>query len=137
MSEQNKAIVRRFFEAMDRQKGVPTEFFVPNATAYVTGASGPLSVEEFRQFAGQIYSAFPDMRHDLETLIAEGDRVACRGTAYGTHKATFQGVPPSGKPIHVPFIDEWRVAGDRVVELRVSFDAMGLMQQIGALPKAA
>jgi predicted ester cyclase len=40
---------------------------------------------------------FPDAAATLEDILAEGDRVAYRTTIRGTHRGTFQGIPPTGR----------------------------------------
>ena len=72
-----------------------------------------------------------------EDVFAEGDRVVVRFTAKGTHKGDLMGVAPSGKPIVVTGISIVRIAGGKIVEEWESFDQLGMMQQIGAIPGAA
>jgi steroid delta-isomerase-like uncharacterized protein len=80
------------------------------------------------------YAAFPDGRHEIQSQYADGDVVVTRATWTGTHKAPFMGIPTSGKSVAVPAIMIHRFAGGRVAEHWGLFDAMALMQQIGAMP---
>ena len=90
--------------------------------------------EAFKQFRNGFYAGFPDLDHTIEDMIAEGDKVATRFTARGTHQGEFQGVPPTGKQIVLTGLIINRVAGDRIAEQWHEIDAVGLMQQIGAIP---
>ena len=67
-------------------------------------------------------------------MIAEGDKVASRITAHGTHKGEFMGIPPTGKHTMQTGIDIVRIAGGKVVERWGEFDQLGLMQQLGVIP---
>lgn len=52
------------------------------------------TITEFRR-------AFPDLRADVEDIVAEGDRVAMRVSLTGTHRGPLFGVAPTGKPIGI------------------------------------
>jgi steroid delta-isomerase-like uncharacterized protein len=86
---------------------------------------------------GQILDAFPDMQSEITQLIASGDKVAINSTFRGTHDGDFMGVPATGKSIEVNGIDIVRVENGKFVEHWGIFDAMSLMQQIGAIPPPA
>jgi predicted ester cyclase len=68
-------------------------------------------------------------------LTTEEDKVVTRWTATGTRQGEFMGMPPTGKPVRFSGIYIYRIAGGRIAEIWVSLDALGLMQQLGAIPK--
>ena len=94
-------------------------------------------LEAWKQLEGQFHSAFPDLRTTRDFAIAEGDKVAIRWRAVGTHSGAFQGIPPSGKRIEISGCAVYRVAGDKIVEGWAHPDMLGLMQQVGAVPQPA
>ena len=53
----------------------------------------------------------------------------------GTHKGEFMGVPASNASVEVSFIDIWRIENGQLVESWVRMDVLGLMQQVGAVPR--
>ena len=57
-----------------------------------------------------------------------------RGQWRGTHRAPFQGIPAAGRPVTIDMVTIDRLAHGRIVEHCVSLAAMGLLQQLGALP---
>jgi steroid delta-isomerase-like uncharacterized protein len=79
-------------------------------------------------------SAFPEVHIEIEDQIAEGDKVASRWVARGTHEGDLMGLPPSGKQVTVVGMTIDRVAEGKVAETWDSYDALGMMQQIGAIP---
>ena len=81
-------------------------------------------------------TAFPDGYMTIDDLIVEGDLVGIRNTWHGTHKGDFYGTPPSGKFVEVTSIGLDRVIDGKVVEGWGELDMVGMMQQLGALPKA-
>ena len=134
MSEENKAIVRDFFERTDREGKMPAELCAPGFTAYIAG-SPPMDLEAFQQFGAPFSAAFSDWRNTIEDMVAEGDRVAFRFGRRATHTAEFMGIPASGKQISWTTIGIARLAGGKIAEFWNSPDRMGMMQQVGVIPK--
>jgi predicted ester cyclase len=79
-------------------------------------------------------SAFPDLRYTIENIIADGDMVAERMRFEGTHRGDFQGLPPTGMRVSFTGMQISRMSGGKIVELWGEFDALGMMQQLGAIP---
>jgi steroid delta-isomerase-like uncharacterized protein len=105
--------------------------------AHMQGAPGPLDAEGWAGFLGLFATAFPDAKITVEASINEGDTVASRWTMTGTHRGDFMGVPPTGRQISMKGIDFSRVVDGEIAEHWAQFDAIGVMQQIGALPAPA
>jgi predicted ester cyclase len=82
-------------------------------------------------------AAFPDLAYVAEEGLAEGDLVATRFSATGTHRGTFLGVAPTGRRVAYSGIDINRVQGGRIVESWVHYDALGLLQQLGIVEPIA
>ncbi|MFN2198908.1 MAG: ester cyclase [Anaerolineales bacterium] len=137
MSEPNKMMVRRTFEAIWNQAN-ETIFEERFARDYVghslTEIHGP---QGGRQFAAMMRRAFPDFHYTIEDEIAEGDRVVQRWTARGTHTGNFQDIPATGKQVTIAGISIYRVANDKLVEGWTSADMLGLLQQMNAVPVPA
>ena len=138
MSEENKALVRRFLEeAFNKGNlGVVDEIC---ASDYVL--HDPASPEEIRGPEGikgfvQMYrSAYPDTDITVEDQIAEGDAVVTRWTARGTHQGELFGVAPSGNRVEVTGISIDRFSEGKAAESWTNYDALGMLQQIGAIPE--
>ncbi len=136
-SEDNKKLVRRFFEEVFNEQSQDAAIeiiavdFVAHHPAFPQGILGP---EGMMQTTSMFRAGFPDLRYEPEDLVCEGDKVAVRWTARGTHNGPFMGVPPTGRPVTVTGIDIFRVNGNQLVEAWVNSDFLGLMQQIGAVP---
>jgi predicted ester cyclase len=136
-ASENKALVRRIFEeGMNQQRPeVFDQLLAPSFENHDMPAPVP-GPEGFRMVFGMFQAAFPDMQVTLEEVLAtDDDKVVTRGAFTGTHKGEFMGVAASGAQIEVKFIDIWRVEGHKVAENWVRLDLLGLMQQIGAVPR--
>jgi steroid delta-isomerase-like uncharacterized protein len=136
MSDENKALARRFFEAfstgdVDLLDDVVAEDAVDH-DAYNPYAS------EGREGAKKVISmyrdAFPDLVMTVDDQIAEGDKVATMWHAEGTHEGELMGYAGTGNRATTHGIAVDRIEGGRVVEAWGQWDVMHLMQVIGAVP---
>lgn len=91
--------------------------------------------EGVKAFFRMYIAAFPDLRMSAEDVIASGDTVVARVRATGTHQGEFMGMPPTGKHVDVQLIDIIRFGDDGLAHEHWGvFDAMTMMQQLGAIP---
>lgn len=90
--------------------------------------------EGMRQTAQVFRQAFPDWHAGQETHIAEGDLVAERFTARGTHQGEIMGVPPTGTTVTLAGINIFRVQDGQLVERWGRTDDLGFLQQLGIVP---
>jgi steroid delta-isomerase-like uncharacterized protein len=135
--ETNKRIMHRFTEFINSaSEKLAAELISPNAVFHVPGRPEPLQGPAgYLEIIGMMRVGFPDIQWTLEEMIAEGDKVAARFTMRGTHQGTFFGVPPTGKKIAVSAMNFYRLSDGQFVEERGQPDLLGLLQQIGAVPK--
>jgi predicted ester cyclase len=89
--------------------------------------------DALKQAAAMFRAAFPDLTYSVEDVVAEGDKVVARFSATGTHLGEFMGVAPTGRKITYTGFDMSRISGGQIVEAWASYDALALMQQIGAI----
>ncbi len=90
--------------------------------------------EPFVQQVSKYRAAFPDLRFSVDDIIVEGDRVAVRWSAEGTHRGELQGLAPTGVRASSTGISINRWDNGKVVESWVAWDNLGLARQLGAAP---
>jgi steroid delta-isomerase-like uncharacterized protein len=88
----------------------------------------------FRAFAQKYLAAFPDSKITVDDQIMEGDKVATRWTARGTQTGEIAGIAPTGKEVTVTGLTISRLEGDTVIEGWTTWDTLGLLVQLGAVP---
>jgi predicted ester cyclase len=69
-----------------------------------------------------------------QDIVADEDKVAVRHSLQGTHLATFQGIPATGRSVAVNAIVLFHMENGKAAELWLNADFLGLMQQLGAIP---
>jgi predicted ester cyclase len=74
------------------------------------------------------------LRYEVHDVVADGDKVAIRATAYGVHSTDHLGVPATGRPYAMPTMHLYRGEGDRLAEHWGVRDELTVLQQVGAIP---
>lgn len=136
MSEENKALVRKFLERVDTgDPAVLDEFISPtyddhNPPPFQQGQG----VEAARGAFEYALKAFGEFRHEVAEQWSDGDVVISRVIGRGKHTGDFMGVPASNNDVQMEGIAIHRVVDGKVVEHWTQVDALGLLMQMGAIP---
>lgn len=137
MSQENVALVRRWFDEVWNQGRLETISELMAADAVGIGQGGPDVVirgpQPFRAFVEKLRGAFPDIQVTIEDAFAAGDKVAARWSATMTHKGNHLGLAASGKRIRITGISMVRIANGKIVEGWDNWDQLSMMQEIGAI----
>ncbi len=136
MSEENKEVIRRFFEEVWNKKNLAAidELVAADQVDHELPPGLPPGREGAKAFISMYLGAFPDLEMTIEDMLAEGDKVSTRWSATGTHSGDLMGIPATGKQVTVTGLDINRVSGGKSVEHWGQFDQMGMMQQLGLVP---
>jgi predicted ester cyclase len=130
--EQNKAIVRRFFEEMwnQQKENVIDEIFA--STVVFNGQA--ITRDAFKQALAGRRAAFADIRVTVDDQVAEGEKVSTRRTWRATHRGPYRNVAATGKQVTWTQISVVRFSEGRIVEDWAVSDELSILQQLGALP---
>ena len=93
--------------------------------------------EAFREQVTMYRTAFPNMTMVVDLITSDGEWVTTKWTATGTHAGELMGMPATGKDATVTGIEVDRIVGGRIVQGYGVFDALGMLQQLGAIPAGA
>ncbi len=133
--EENKAIIRRWAEVWHaRDMAAVDEVLTPDYVRHDPNIPEVRGPEAEKQLMMTYFTAFPDLRFSVDDIVAEGDMVVTRLTVHGTHQGELLGIPPTGKQVAISAIEIFRIAEGKIVEQWVIADALGMMQQLGAIP---
>jgi predicted ester cyclase len=110
--------------------------FDPSCVSLMPG--GALSQVEHEAMGLAFKSAFPNSYMDVDKIVESGNDVVVLGHFRRTHSGDLQSapgaIPASGKELNLPFIDYFRVEGERIIYHQTIFDQMALLGQVDALP---
>jgi len=132
----NKALVRRFYEEIDKGNiGIVDELV---AEDYIDHSPPPLpNLPPGREGVKQAFRIFQQATpgsHHIDEQVAEGDKVVTRLTSTGRHEGDLPGAPRTGNEMKVTSITIHRIANGKLVEKWSEKDMIGLLQQIGVMP---
>jgi steroid delta-isomerase-like uncharacterized protein len=135
-TEDNKALVRRFIQGIFEAGRVEAleELVAPDFVGH-TGPSGDIDREELKSAMERVSKGLAEVAFTIEDTIAEDDRVTVRLTSSARQVGDFMGIPPSGRSYTIGEIHIFRVRDGRIAEHWHQGDFLGLMRQLGALPR--
>jgi steroid delta-isomerase-like uncharacterized protein len=134
MSEENKALARRSWEAPENLD-ILDEVYTADVIWHEPDQE-IRGLEQAKQFVTTYNSAFPDLNATVEDVIAEGDKVVTRWTIRGTHQGEIEEFgPPTGRQAELQGITIHRIEDGKIVEEWNRYDNLSLLQQLGLAPE--
>ena len=118
ITSKNKALMNRIYEEMWNKGN-------PDLAAEIFGRP-----EGVAKFLCQFLQSFPDLQHTINEMISEGNQVAVRFTAHGTHRGQWLDFRPTGKNIHYTGVTWARIAEGKIIEHHTWWDKAGLTEQV-------
>jgi predicted ester cyclase len=138
-AEQNKQLVRRFYEEIDKGNLAVIDELV--AEDYLDHNPPPFpGLPPGREGVKQAFKIFWEAtpgHHNIEDQIAEGDKVVTRLTSYGKHEGDLPGAPRTGNDLRMTSITIHRLADGKLIEKWAEKDLIGFLKQIGVMPSQA
>lgn len=133
-TEENKEIVRRFYEEVMNEGNVAVldevmdEDFVDHGEALF---GSPRGRETIRQSIVMTHDILPDLNVHIEDMIAEDDMVGVRGTMRCTHQGEFLGVAPTGNELTWKGLAIFRLSGGKITTRWFNSDGLTVVRQLG------
>jgi len=130
--EENKAIIRRLFEAFNKHNLTLLDEFI--SSDYVDHPRQLRGLESYKQHLTIFYKSFPDTHETIEGIIAEGDKVCIHLKGTATHTGEYRGLAPTGKKTTWEAFIIWRIVDGKIVEmLAVVSDELDFLKQLGVI----
>lgn len=137
MPATNDAVVRRLYDQIWSigNLDVVDQICAPNMICHdIDSAADIHGTQEYKELAATYRSAFPDLKTNLEDLIAHGDKVVVRWSAHGTHEGEMMGIAPTHRRVTFRGVDIFRFYAGKIQEQWSNYNALAVFQQIGAIP---
>jgi steroid delta-isomerase-like uncharacterized protein len=132
MSESEKVVM----EILDRanQHDVPAMMeFVAEDFRFLNPMTGPTDKRGAADFHSGMFTAFPDIRYNIDRIFSSDDWVAVQCTVEGTHQAEIAGIPATGKRITVPVGFMAQVTEGKAQDWTAYFDVATMLRQLGVM----
>lgn len=132
MSEQNKDLIRRFYEELvnGRKIELADEIILENFDDHAARGTG---LENFKTLYSVMLRIFPDVQARIEDLIAEDDKVVARVEFTATQAGSFRGFPPANRKVAFSGMDIFRLKDGKIAERWVQRDFLGMLEKLGHL----
>lgn len=138
MSEENKALLQRWFEEVWNKGNAAAigemlaDDVVIHGLSDATGA--PITnITEFRAYHSQLRGAFPDIVVHVDDMIAEGDKVAARCSVQGNHQGELLGIAATNAGVDFKGMGFVRISNGKFVEVWNTFDFLTMSRQMGII----
>jgi steroid delta-isomerase-like uncharacterized protein len=130
----NKALVSRYYDEVLNQRNLPAldDLLAPNFASWLPDGTR-VGRAAYRDAVLASHQAFPDLVVEVLDQLGEGDKVATRWRASGTHRGPFAGVPATGRPVRITAMHLHRVVDGKLTEHWEEIDLLRLMRQLGVL----
>ena len=138
--KRNQEVIRRATESMNRGD---LKAYVLYFAEDTKNFDRPVGREGIRRSIEDIFTTFPDYRHDIVEMIAKGDSVVVRCKTSGTHRGVGKlslnggmlvGVEPTQKRFEVQHIHWNKLRDSKIVDHTANRHDIGMMRQLGLLP---
>lgn len=137
MSAENKALVRRLYDEVWNKRRIELVDELLSRSHAIRNNHLPdsgIGPDAYKREVARFIRAFPDLRFSIEETIAEKDKVVATWLISGTHKGEFRGIPATNKAISIEGITIHNVSAGKILDSYVTWDELGLRQQLGAAP---
>ncbi len=133
--DRNKEVVRRIVEAFNTgNTDIIDELTHPDLVDHSPPPGVARGRPGIKDQIRQLHEGFPDLRFEIESLIAEGDMVFLRWRMVGTHKGRyFFGQEPTDRRVSHHGHEILRLKDGKIIEHRDSADPMVFMDKLGLL----
>ena len=130
----NKALVARYYDEVLNQRNLAAldDLLAPDFASWLPDGAR-LGRAEYRDAVLASHEGFPDLVVEVLDQLAEGDKVATRWRASGTHGGPFAGIPATGRPVTITAMHLHRVSDAKLIEHWEEINLFRLMRQLGAL----
>jgi steroid delta-isomerase-like uncharacterized protein len=136
-AEQYKAHIRRYFAEIVSQgnlEAIP-DFVAPHIVFKGPYTPEPIQgIDSFTELIAMLHAAFSDFQITEEDMVVEGDTVATRWIASGTHKGEFMGTGPSGKPFRFAGTAFYRIADGKIVDAWSVNNSLEIVRDLASTP---
>ncbi|WP_164929224.1 ester cyclase [Gloeobacter violaceus] len=138
LTEQNRVVALRFAqEGWGTNPGwekIWDELIDPNVVHHFNSQTESIvGLEANKAFNASLFRGFPDIKHRIEDVIAEGKKVVYRTKLKGTHTGNFLGIAPTGKSVTINDFTLLRIADGKIAEWWYECNLLEVMKQLGLM----
>jgi predicted ester cyclase len=133
--EKNKLLIRQYVEKIVNTGNIDDidEYISPEYYEGNKPAGKVVGIEGAKQHIFGVRQTYPDLHLTVEQQIAEGEWVATRITARGTHHGRWLGIKPTERKVEISGVNIDKVINNRIVEHGGAANLLEVFLEIGAI----
>ena len=118
LESRNIEMVKHFYSYLDSQDTAAIDKIVAKDFALYFGSSErPVIFEQLKPLVKEVYSGFPDYKHEVEIIFASGEYVTSKLKYTGTHLNAYMGIKPTGQKITYKGIFIFKIEHGLITEM--------------------
>ena len=137
-TDENKALIRRYIDALDRNDSsdwsILDEFIAEDVVVHNPQLPGLTPDRDGIKQAAEAFRQATPGRHEIPLQVAEGDLVVSLIVGRGVHAGELLGIPATGNEVETEGIAIHRIIDGKIAEYWAVTDTVRVLQQVGALP---
>ena len=135
---QARDLAQRWFDAVKTGDPATIAGLLTDDCDFYTPGGPVSSSQEAARYVGAFTAAVPDAEFDVKAWVEEGEHVVAEGVYRGTHTGPLVGpdgaIPPTGRPIEIPFVTVFGAREGKIAAHRAYWDNATFMAQLGLMP---
>ena len=142
MSEAKQVLEQAIERWNDNDRDRWAELYHEDVVFEAPGGSRISGLEDLKvSYFDALLTAAPDRGSSDVVLISEGEHVVEQARYTGTHTGTWRNpngveIPATGKTLDFPFVGVFRVERGRISSIRLYYDQVEVLNQLGLMPGA-
>lgn len=129
--EDNKALVRRFYDAIEREDYEEVAKLCHKDFVFYTQVDTPhQGAEGFIASEKKNFDAFKGFKMPIVRMVAEGDQVSVYLIFEGYQSRDWHGISARGTKLRFSLLMLLRIADGKIIEKRAHFDVSDIIRQL-------
>jgi steroid delta-isomerase-like uncharacterized protein len=127
----NNSLMNKYFMTYEMGDIDLIKEFLHEKHIYYPPAGGdPENLEQRMNEEKLFFTAFSEIKVNINDQIFEGNKVATRITMTATHSGSFHGIPASGKRVTITYMDFAVIQQGKIIEEWAEFDIQAILNQL-------
>jgi steroid delta-isomerase-like uncharacterized protein len=133
IEEQNKGVVLKWLNEVNRDnfEQLFDELWTKDCQQYLNSNPEPYEYDQFRQMIKDLYSEFPVITQDVQSIYAKGDKVIAIFSASVKHDMDSFGVPATGRELKWKAIAVFQISDGKIKTRWEVSDLLSMYEQLG------
>ena len=129
--EEVENILNQYVKAYEKgNQDFINAFLDPLYVYYPPGGEKPLNLEQRIRDETFFFSAFTEIRTEINDKVVQGNKIACRITMRCKQTGDYQGIPSTNKQITIVYMEILLIKNGKIIEEWAEFDMQSILNQL-------